>query len=363
MRGSTWTDGYPRVLWNCVNRYVRNDLNLKAGSSTGLTLFFAHANGFPKEMWESVLAVLLSSPAGQIIDEVWAWESVQHGDAALINAGNLSAVFDWQDNARDIINFMLNFLPAAPSTTPLPTHLARLPHAEAELRKLNGFAHRTFIAVGHSYGGCTSTLAAQMFPKLFSALVLVDPVIVKPPSTEQEYAEGTQARTDNLILGALMRRDTWSSREEALSTFLKNPFFRAWDPTSLELYVTCGTYLTGTQSNGTQQAKLKMSGMQEAIVFSETHTEFEVYDRLPALDERIKLRWVVPGREDAPEFGPKGSTGRRVWVRPVNSTNLRIEGAGHLIPQEKPKLLANDLRDFILQHYSPVKPLTMGAML
>ena len=44
------------------------------------------------QMWESVLAVLLPSPAGRIIDEVWAWESVQHGDAALINAGNLSAV-------------------------------------------------------------------------------------------------------------------------------------------------------------------------------------------------------------------------------------------------------------------------------
>ena len=51
-----------------------------------------------------------------------------------------------------------------------------------------------------------------MFPKLFSSLVLIDPVIVKPPSTEQEYAEGTQERTDNLILGALMRRDTWSSK-------------------------------------------------------------------------------------------------------------------------------------------------------
>jgi hypothetical protein len=74
-----------------------------------------------------------------------------------------------------------------------------------------------------------------------------------------------------------------------------------------------------------------MSGMHEAIVFSETHTEFEVYDRLPVLDERIKLRWVVPGKEGAPEFGPPGSTCRRVWVRPVNSTNVRIEGAGHLV--------------------------------
>ena len=74
-----------------------------------------------------------------------------------------------------------------------------------------------------------------------------------------------------------------------------------------------------------------MSGMHEAIVFSETHTEFEVYDHLPVLDERIKLRWVVPGQEGAPEFGPPGSTCRRVWVRPVNSTNVRIEGAGHLV--------------------------------
>jgi hypothetical protein len=187
-----------------------------------------------------------------------------------------------------------------------------------------------------------------MFPNLFSSLILIDPVIVKPPDTKPGYAD-SQPHTDNLILGALMRRDTWSSkyvltpplslpyhflsllrnRAEALSTFQKSPFFQAWDPTSLELYVSCGTYLT--QDHGNEVAKLKMSGIHEAIVFSETHTEFEVYDRLPVLDERIKLRWVVPGKEGAPEFGPPGSTCRRVWVRPVNSTNVRIEGAGHLV--------------------------------
>ena len=42
------TDGYPLVLWNCVNRYARKDLDLS--NKTGLTLFFAHANGFPKEV-------------------------------------------------------------------------------------------------------------------------------------------------------------------------------------------------------------------------------------------------------------------------------------------------------------------------
>ena len=45
---SAVTDGYPLVLWNCVNRYVKKDLDLS--NKTGVTLFFAHANGFPKEV-------------------------------------------------------------------------------------------------------------------------------------------------------------------------------------------------------------------------------------------------------------------------------------------------------------------------
>lgn len=63
---------------------------------------------------------------------------------------------------------MINFLPAVPSTTPLPTHLARLPNAEAERRKVNGFTHRTFIAVGHSYGGCTSYALPPVFQIKYS---------------------------------------------------------------------------------------------------------------------------------------------------------------------------------------------------
>ena len=45
---TTMTDGYPLVLWNCVNRYVKKDFNMF--NKTGVTLFFAHANGFPKEV-------------------------------------------------------------------------------------------------------------------------------------------------------------------------------------------------------------------------------------------------------------------------------------------------------------------------
>jgi hypothetical protein len=83
------TDGHPRVLWNCLNRYVRQGLD--ESSSTGITLFLAHATGFPKEIWEPTLGHLLSSQdVVGLVDEIWSWEAVQHGDAGLINASSLT---------------------------------------------------------------------------------------------------------------------------------------------------------------------------------------------------------------------------------------------------------------------------------
>lgn len=40
-------EGSRKLLWNCLNRYVKKDLGI---GQNGLTLFFAHANGFPKEV-------------------------------------------------------------------------------------------------------------------------------------------------------------------------------------------------------------------------------------------------------------------------------------------------------------------------
>jgi hypothetical protein len=42
------------------------------------------------KIWEVTIKHLFSSSASQLVDEVWSWESVQHGDAALLNAENLT---------------------------------------------------------------------------------------------------------------------------------------------------------------------------------------------------------------------------------------------------------------------------------
>ncbi|KAI6015280.1 Alpha/Beta hydrolase protein [Pisolithus orientalis] len=310
-----------KPLWNCVNRYVRTDRCNTAG--TGLTLFVAHANGFPKEISETMLRGLLDSPAAPLVDEIWSWEAVQHGDSALLNAENLSGIFDWQDNARDIANFLLHYLPDEAAQTPLPTRLLRISQAVSDARKAQGYHQRKIVVVGHSFGGTTSALAAVNFPKLFSSLILVDPVVVNYGS----YDFGSE-----LIRGALIRRDTWSSREEALRLFKQRPFFASWHPDVLKSYVDYW---------------LKMTPIQESLCFANVFPPLEVWELLEKLDEDITLRWVVP----AVSFVGEQETKVRVWRRPANASNVVFPFAGHLIVQEAPVELARDISTFLLEKY------------
>ena len=62
---------------------------------------------------------------------------------------------NWSDNTRDIINFLVYYLPATLTPSVLPTHLPAVSPSESQRRKVHGFADRTLVAIGHSYGGCT----------------------------------------------------------------------------------------------------------------------------------------------------------------------------------------------------------------
>ncbi|KAF9530599.1 Alpha/Beta hydrolase protein [Crepidotus variabilis] len=335
------SDGHPQALWNCLNRYVRHDLK-EANDRTGITLFLAHANGFPKEIWEPMLDRLLSSQAGKIIEEVWAWEAVQHGDAGLINAASASGTFDWSDNARDIVNFLSNFLPTRATNGDLPTRLTRVPEREVKERLEAGFHRRRVVFVGHSLGGTSLSFAACLYPALCTSLVLIDPIILETP-TEVESGAGRKG-IQMMIGGAISRRNEWPSREAVLTGFLESPFFRAWDPSVLKVYIECATYTT---PSGT--TKLKMPGILEAIVFADFYTAMEVFRHFHTLDKNIPLRCILPGKDEA--MGIPGGSVKWVELRPTNSTNVKIPGTGHLIPHEAPRELADDLAEYLLQSF------------
>ncbi|KAG1776291.1 hypothetical protein EV702DRAFT_971798, partial [Suillus placidus] len=95
-------------------------------------------------------------------DEKWSWESVQHGDSALgrlsyLLSRNQSTAFDWTDNiAREIANFLINYVPEEVETFALPIQFHRLHVSIGEPRQKNGFSSRTLVVAGHSFGGCSA---------------------------------------------------------------------------------------------------------------------------------------------------------------------------------------------------------------
>jgi len=145
------------------------------------------------------------------------------------------------------------------------------------------------------------------------------------------------------VLEAIQRRDGWSSRAEAREKFAAVPFFAAWDPAVLDLYVECGLY--DAPEGG---VKLKRPGIQEALSFAETLTSFETWDRFDTLDERIELRWLLPKKMPLPELKVREQL---VWRRPANSSNMIVSEAGHLISQETPGILAQDIHQFLERKY------------
>lgn len=94
------------------------------------------------------------------------------------------------------------------------------------------YRDRLVVGIGHSLGGGGTAFAATACPSLFSSLIFVDPVLVAP--------QHPQKSTRPLAGGALLRRQEWKSREEALEGFKKKAFFRAWDEEMLKGYCEFG---------------------------------------------------------------------------------------------------------------------------
>jgi pimeloyl-ACP methyl ester carboxylesterase len=332
-------------LWTALNRYARKS---KPNRGQGVTLVMAHANGFHKETWETTIKHLFAqteAPGSSVyVEEIWTFDAVQHGDSGLVNTENLSGIFDWRDNARDILNILVNYLPETFELTTLPTHLTRVSDAVAERRRTKGFEGRKIIGVGHSIGGCSTALATHAAPSLFSSIMLADPVIM-PARLDRT------ARLRELVRGAVARRTAWASREEAKKLFSNSPFFAAWHPDVLEDYVQHGLY-----ESPSGMVELKTPGLQEANAFTELRTPIEAWEKIEQIDEKIPIRWVVSGKENK-LFGGDEMTAELVWRRPQNSSNIRIPNAGHLIAQEAPKELAEEIYRFLnFTHDTVLRP-------
>lgn len=131
---------------------------------------------------------------------------------------------------------------------------------------------RPIIGIGHSMGGNNLVNLSLMHPRLFTTLIMMDPVIQRIPSREGNFGPA-QASTK--------RRDRWPSRAAAEAGFKRSKFYQTWDPRVLDLWVKFGlrelpTHLYPSATPGSASASSPTADGAAATASATGNTEKEV---------------------------------------------------------------------------------------
>lgn len=120
-------------------------------------------------------------------------------------------------------------------------------------------------------GGNNLVNLSLMHPRLFTTLVLVDPVIQRVLDTVGNYSPTKMSAK---------RRDRWSSRAAAKEAFLRSKFYQAWDPRVLEKWIQHGLRDLPTPLHPQVQVSatppVLTADVSTATVLPEASTEREV---------------------------------------------------------------------------------------
>jgi pimeloyl-ACP methyl ester carboxylesterase len=184
------------------------------------------------------------------------------------------------------------------------------------------------IAVGHSLGGVTSTLAAITEPERFRALVLLDPTFLPPVflTAIRLLRAAGQSHRFPLAKGALRRRARFASVEEAFDYWQTKPLLANWPSETIRLY---SEGMTRPSNNG-GGVTLAWPPRWEAQIYQTTFTDWQL--------EIPRLRGLMPVLVLQ---GTKTHTFTRTSLRIMKrllpeATYASIEGHGHLFPQSAP---------------------------
>ncbi|KAK4864779.1 hypothetical protein LT330_001402 [Penicillium expansum] len=161
-----------------------------------ISLIAAHGLGLPKELYEPLWDELLEQAAGFHIRGIWVADVASMNQSGIHNEDKLSMDCSWLDHSRDLFLMINHFREQMP---------------------------RPLVGIGHSFGGNIITNLAYMHPRLFTTLLLIDPVtqLSLPPMGFGTDPPGPMNYT-------LWRNDIWPSREAAICA--NRGLIHGWDP-------------------------------------------------------------------------------------------------------------------------------------
>ena len=311
-----------------------------------VTIIGAHANGFPKELYEPTWEDLLAQSRRHNfrIRSIWIADMAHQGQSSVENEELLGNDPGWFDHSRDLM------------------HLINLKRDQMP---------RPIVGIGHSCGGAQLVHISLWNPRLFASLILIDPVI-----QERSAEIDPKATRPNMAQLSTFRREIWPSRQEAAESFARSKFYQGWDNRVLDRWVRYGlrdlptllhpneappkvtlastvgnevfTYLrpnfegygahTGKQVNKTTHPDLDQD-RPGTYPFYRAEPQ-RVYARLPEV--RPSVLYIFGGKSDtsgpatneaklaSTGVGPGGSGGRALG----RVKGVTFEEAGHLVAME-----------------------------
>lgn len=183
---------------------------------------------------------------------------------------------------------------------------------------------------GHSMGATVITIANACFGIDARGLVLFEPIFLP----EDFYKAQITVDLHPLASKAIRRKERWEGHKEAHEYLRSKALFKNWDEEMLELYVEYG--MKRLDAGGLQ---LACSPVREASLFMGGLQ----YDPWPLLPQVACPTLVLEGQESE----------NRAYIDLKKATSLfkhgtyrLVSGAGHLIPQEKPKESLDIIREF-----------------
>jgi pimeloyl-ACP methyl ester carboxylesterase len=276
-------------------RAVRGNPVWRDWGGSGPTLHFAHANGFPPGTYR------------KLVDELTDFHHVFSMAARpLWPDSRPMALRDWSPLAEDL-------------------------RAELDRRGLRGI-----VGVGHSLGAVISLLAAAADPALFSAVVAVDPLILTGAHSlfwGTVKGVGLGGRI-SLVRGARRRRELWSDRGEARTTYSSKKVFSSWDPEVLDDYLDAG--MLDLPQGGVH---LRYPREWEARIFAAAPHDLWAHLR------KVSVPTLFVRGEHSDTF--LDAARARVEREVPGSSTVVVADSSHFLPMERPFELAGVIEEFL----------------
>ncbi|CAN5690649.1 alpha/beta hydrolase [soil metagenome] len=245
----------------------------------GPALVLAHATGFHGQMWGPLATALASR------FHCWSFDTRGHGDATRPEPPD----FDWRGFADDT------------------------------LAVVDGLGLERPLGFGHSQGGSAFLLAEQARPGTFTGLYLYEPVA---------WPEAFPMDDHPLVVGALRRRDEFTSVDAARRRLGSKPPLADLEPAVLAAYVEHG--LTPAPGGG---VTLKCRREDEAQTYRMGPRQ-RAFDHLGEVSCPVTI-----ARGSATQSVSADLAARQVALLPHGLLE-ELDGLGHFGPLEDPSRVA-----------------------